>query len=304
MSRAAGHTHSSARDPDSRARQQKGLALVLALTAGYMIAEIIGGLLTNSLALLADAGHMFSDVAALGLSLFAMWIARRPATPQRTYGYHRIEILAALANGVTLVAVAIYIFIEAAQRLGEPPEVQGPLMLGVAAGGLVVNVVGLWILHEGRGENLNVHGAWLHVLGDLLGSVGTIIAAILISTTGWNLADPIASVLIGLLILVSSWRLLKEAAAILMEHAPGNLDVEAVQEAMSRVPGVLEVHDLHVWTITSGLVSLSAHVLVAETRPNQVVLEDLRNVLESGFEITHMTVQCESAECPQRGTPF
>ncbi|MGH7559100.1 MAG: cation diffusion facilitator family transporter, partial [Gemmatimonadota bacterium] len=301
MSRAAGHTHSSARDPDSRARQQKGLALVLALTAGYMIAEIIGGLLTNSLALLADAGHMFSDVAALGLSLFAMWIARRPATPQRTYGYHRIEILAALANGVTLVAVAIYIFIEAAQRLGEPPEVQGPLMLGVAAGGLVVNVVGLWILHEGRGENLNVHGAWLHVLGDLLGSVGTIIAAILISTTGWNLADPIASVLIGLLILVSSWRLLKEAAAILMEHAPGNLDVEAVQEAMSRVPGVLEVHDLHVWTITSGLVSLSAHVLVAETRPNQVVLEDLRNVLESGFEITHMTVQCESAECPQRG---
>ena len=295
----AGHAHSPPRESGSRARLRRRLALVFALVASYMVAELIGGLLTNSLALLADAGHMFSDVAALGLSLFAMWIARRPPTAHRTYGYHRTEILAALVNGITLVAVAIYIFIEAYRRLDAPPEVQGPLMLGVAAGGLVVNLVSLKILHSGRGESLNVRGAWLHVMGDLLGSVGAIGAALVISLTGWNLADPIASILIGLLILVSSWSLLREAVGILMEHAPAGLDIEAVREAMSRVDGVEQVHDLHVWTITSGIVSLLAHVVVPDPSFHQAVLDGIRGVLDGEFNITHITLQCEAAPCPQ-----
>ncbi|MFN2383623.1 MAG: cation diffusion facilitator family transporter [Gemmatimonadota bacterium] len=295
----AGHAHSPPLDSGSRGGLRRRLGIVLALVAGYMVAELVGGLLTNSLALLADAGHMFSDVAALGLSLFAMWIARRPPTAHRTYGYHRTEILAALINGVTLVAVAIYIFIEAYRRLDAPPEVQGPLMLGVAAGGLVVNLVSLKLLHSGRGESLNVRGAWLHVMGDLLGSVGTITAALMISLTGWNLADPIASVVIGLLILVSSWSLLREATGILMEHAPAGLDMKAVHGAMAQVEGVEGVHDLHVWTITSGIVSLSAHVVVPDPRFHQAVLDGIRDVLETEFTITHITLQCEAAPCPQ-----
>ncbi len=250
----------------STAQNRKRLATTLVLAGGYMVAEFVGGLLTNSLALLADAGHMLSDVAALGLSLFALWFATRPATPHRSYGYYRAEILAALANGATLVAIAIAIVVEACGRLRQPPVVQGGLMMGIATGGLLVNLAGLWVLHAGKGESLNVRGAWLHVLTDALGSVGAIVAGLLIWARGWNWADPAMSVLIALLVVYSSWSLLQESVSVLMEWAPRGLDVDAVRDAMRAVPGVVAVHDLHIWTITSGMVSLSAHVEAAEER--------------------------------------
>ena len=268
-----------------------------------MIAEVVGGLLTNSLALLADAGHMLSDAASLALALFAMWIAQRPPTPRHTYGYYRTEILAALINGATLVAIAIYIFIEAYERVGEPPEVQGALMMGIAVGGLIINLVGLWILNAGKSESLNVHGAWLHVLTDALGSVGAIVAGALIWAFGWNWADPVASVLIGLLVIYSSWALLKETVAVLMEGAPGHIDVDEVRGAIRSIDGVAAVHDLHVWTITSGMVALSAHVEATGARPHSVLLKEIQNVLHDGFEIDHATIQIEPEDFEKRELP-
>ena len=235
------HDHHRSHDHEPgahRSRSRRRLAVVLGLVVAYMVAEVVGGLLTNSLALLADAGHMLSDAASLALALFAMWIAQRPPTPQHTYGYYRTEILAALANGATLVAVAIYIFIEAYGRIGEPPDVQGGLMMSIATGGLVVNLAGLWILNAGKGESLNVRGAWLHVLTDALGSVGAVTAGGLIWAFGWYWADPVASVIIGLLVLYSSWSLLKETVAVLMEGAPGHVDVDEVRSGIRSVPGV------------------------------------------------------------------
>lgn len=258
-----------------------------------MLAEVIGGLLTGSLALLADAGHMLSDVASLGLSLFAMWIARRPGPPQRTYGYYRAEILAALVNGSALVVVAIFIFKEACERFTDPPPVAGAAMLAIAAGGLGVNLAGLWILHEHREAGLNVRGAWLHVLSDALGSVGAMTAGVLIWAFGWMWADPLISVVIAGLVVYSAWRLLAETVAVLMEAAPRGIDVDEVREAMSAVPGVLEVHDLHVWTITSGLESLSAHVVASEAADDHQVLSALRRMLHDRFGIHHITIQIE-----------
>jgi cobalt-zinc-cadmium efflux system protein len=247
---------------------------------------------------------MFSDVAALGLSLFAVWIAERPPTPKRTYGYYRAEILAALANAATLIAVSIYIFIEAFHRLREPPPVQGAAMLVVAFGGLVVNMVGVWLLHSGREENLNVRGAWLHVLTDALGSLGAIVAAGAIWAFGWHSADPIASVLIGVLVIYSSWRLLTESVSVLMESAPRGIDVDEVQRTMQEVPGVGGVHDLHVWSITSGLDSLSAHVVAREGQAQDALLRDLRHVLHEKFGIDHVTIQIEPPGFHERFTAF
>lgn len=285
-----GHSHTHHAAAANRSR----LALTLGLAAAYMVAEAIGGWLTGSLALLADAGHMLSDVAALGLSLFAMWMARRPPTSRRTYGYHRLEILAALANGATLVAISLLILAEALQRLREPPAVAAPAMMGIAVGGLLVNLAGLWILRRGRDENLNVRGAWLHVLTDALGSVQAIAAGILIWAFGWRWADPAASILIVLLVIYSAWSLLKEATAVLMESAPAHMDVDEMRDAMMGIPGVLEVHDLHVWTITSGLESLSAHVVVEERRYDCDLLAEIRSALHERFGIHHMTVQIET----------
>jgi cobalt-zinc-cadmium efflux system protein len=287
MSHDHGHRH------DRRAGNRRRLALTLALAAGYTVAEVVGGLLTNSLALLADAGHMLSDVAALALSLFAVWVAARPPTPRRTYGYYRAEILAALANGATLVAVSVFIFVEAFHRLRQPPAVLAPAMLAVAVGGLAVNLTGLWLLHAGRRESLNVHGAWLHVLTDALGSVGAITAAGLIWAFGWAWADPVASVLIGLLVIYSSWRLLAESVSVLMESAPRGIDVDEVHRAMTGVPGVLAVHDLHVWSITTGLDCLSAHVVAADGHPHAALLKALRDTLHEQFGLDHLTVQIE-----------
>ena len=283
------------------AKHRRRLAITLGLVSIYMVAEVVGGLLTNSLALLADAGHMLSDAAALALSLFAIWIAQKPPTSRRTYGYYRTEILAALVNGATLVAISLYIFLEAYRRIGEAPEVQGALMMSIALGGLGINVIGLWILNAGRGESLNVRGAWLHVLTDALGSIGAIVAGGLIWAFGWNLADPVASIVIGVLVVYSSWSLLKETVAVLMEGAPGNIDVDAVRDAVVSVPGVEAVHDLHVWTITSGMVALSAHVVVRETPFNPDILPQIQEELRARFEIDHATIQMEHVGFEESG---
>ncbi len=260
-----------------------------------MLAEAIGGWLTGSLALLADAAHMLSDVGALGLSLFAIHIARRPRTPQRTFGYYRTEILAALVNGATLLALSVMIFFEAAERWREPQEVAAPGMMAIAAGGLVINLIGLRLLAPGRSSSLNLRGAWLHVLTDALGSIQALVAGGLIWARGWLWADPLASALIGVLVIVSAWHLVRESVAVLMEGTPPHIQTDEVQGALLAVPGVLSVHDLHVWSITSGRESLSAHV-VARDRANQEILRDIRTVLQDRFRIEHQTIQLETPE--------
>ena len=272
------------------------LAIVLGLTALYMVAEVVGGVLSHSLALLADAGHMLSDVGALGLSLFAAWISRRPPTPKRSYGFYRTEILAALANAATLIAISIWVCIEAWRRLHAPPEVAGRLVMAIAAGGFVINVAGMWVLHGGREDNLNVRGAWLHVATDALGNIGTVIAGALVAYAGLAWADPAASVLIALLVCWSSWALLKESVEVLMESTPSGIDPDRVRDALHAVAGVRAVHDLHIWSITSGQVSMSAHVAVDGSRPDRLVLPELCAALRDRFGITHVTLQLE-AEC-------
>jgi len=281
-----GHGHGAAQSDE---KSRRGLTVTLVLVLVYMVAEVVGGLMSNSLALLADAGHMLSDAAALSLALFAGWFARRPATARHTFGYYRAEILAAVVNAASLIAIAIFIFIEAYQRLQTPHEVQGGIMIGVATGGLVVNLAGLWMLHGGRDESLNAKGAWLHVMSDTLGSVQAIAAGGLILAFGWNWLDPVASVLIGVLVIFSSWSLMRESVAVLMESAPGHVDVDEVRNCLMRIPGVQEVHDLHVWTIASGLVALSAHI--AAERPAENVLHDLQHELDERFGIRHTTIQ-------------
>jgi cobalt-zinc-cadmium efflux system protein len=268
-----------------------------------MVAEAVGGWLTHSLALLADAGHMLSDAAALGLSVFAMSMARRPRTSKRTYGYHRLEILAALANGAALVAISILVLIEAVHRFGQPIAVDAPGMMGIAVGGLLVNLAALAILHAGRDENLNMRGAWLHVATDALGSVQAIAAGALIWGFGWQWADPVASVLISLLVVYSAWSLLKEATGVLMEGAPAHIDVDEVHGALAELPGVIEVHDLHVWTITSGMESISAHVVVEDRRFDCAVLGEIRSTLHERFGIHHITVQMETAAFVEHPAP-
>jgi cobalt-zinc-cadmium efflux system protein len=278
----------------SRRAGQRALALALAITASLLVAEVVAGILTNSLALLADAGHMVSDVGALSLSIFAIWAALRPASATRTYGLQRVEILAALVNGLTLVLIALYIFWEAGHRFGEPPEVSSLPMLGVAVGGLVANVVSGLILYRYSAQSLNVRGAYFHVLGDALGSVGVIAAAIIMLSTGWFLADPLISVLIGLLILYSSWRLLRESVEVLLEAVPSHIDANEVESTVKGVPGVTGVHDLHIWTVTSGLVSLSCHCELDASRASEQVLSDLFGLLHERFGIRHVTIQPET----------
>lgn len=289
-----GHAH---QEEGRRDVARKRVGLVLPLIATYMIAELVGGLLTNSLALLADAGHMLSDVAALGLTLFAMWVARRPATATKTFGYYRAEILAALVNGATLVAIAVYVFVEAWERFRSPPEVMGGPMLAVATGGLLVNLMGLWLLSGSRSESLNVRGAWLHVLGDTIGSVGAMVSGALVWALGWNWADPVASVAIGLLILHSSWALLREAIAVLMESVPDHIDLDEVRNALRGLHGVEEVHELHVWSISSGMDSLSCHLVRGRRNGDRALLRDARILLAEDFGIRHVTIQMEESRC-------
>jgi cobalt-zinc-cadmium efflux system protein len=285
--------HDHRHDGTVEGSQAGPIAITLGLVVLYMGLEVIAGVLSGSLALLADAGHMLSDAGALALTLFAMKVARRRPTAWRTYGYYRAEILAALANGATLVAISVYIFVEAYGRFRNPPEVQGPLMFAVACGGLVVNATGLWFLRSGREANLNVRGAWLHVLTDALGSVQAIAAGALIWAFGWNWADPIASVLIGLLVIYSSWSLIGQSVAVLMEGSPGNINVDEVRSALLELPDVSSVHDLHVWTITSGFVALSAHLTSANPAKHDTVLRAAQDVLARRFGIGHTTIQID-----------
>jgi cobalt-zinc-cadmium efflux system protein len=278
---------------EQRAENRRRLGLTLGLAASYMVAEVVGGLWTGSLALLADAGHMASDVAALVLSLFALWIAQRPADARRTFGHTRAEILAALGQGTALVAVALMVVLEALERLAAPTQVAAPGMLAIASGGLVVNLAGLWILNRGRQHSLNVRGAWLHVLSDALGSLGAMAAGAAIWAFGWAWADPAASMAICLLILFSAWHLLREAVDVLMETAPRHLDVEEIQSALASSPEILEVHDLHVWTIGSGEVSLSSHVVARDGSETAQVLGRIHELLSTRFGIHHTTIQVE-----------
>jgi len=294
---AHGHAHHHHhRDAGARRSGRRRLALTLVLVTLYMGAEVVGGLLTHSLALLADAGHMLSDAAALALSLFALWVVdRRRPGPLSTYGYYRAEILAALVNGAALVAIAILIAVEAVARLRAPAAVDAPGMTAVAAGGLVVNLVALALLHGSRGESLNLRGAWLHVASDALGSVQAIAAGVLIWAFGWQWADPLASLLIAVLVVWSAWGLLKEALAVLMEAAPGHIDVDAVRDAMLGVGCVAGVHDLHVWSIASGFECLSAHVVAGDGKERDALLDELRRTLHDRFGIDHITIQLEAA---------
>jgi cobalt-zinc-cadmium efflux system protein len=286
----AAHVH---HHRDYREIGRKRLIAVLVLTFCFMIVEAVGGWIANSLALLADAGHMLNDVAAIGLSIFALWFARRPATTAKTYGYLRIEILAALANGVTLVIIALAILWQGYHRFRAPEPVAGGLMLAVAAAGLVVNIAAALWLHGSSGHNLNVRAAYLHVLGDLLGSVGAITAAIVILATGWWPADPIISCLVAILILVGSWRLLRESVDVLLEAVPKHIDLEAVRRTLASIPGVEEVHDLHVWTLTSGFLAMSGHALVRDPKDYKRVLQEVHARMHEDFSISHVTIQVE-----------
>jgi len=270
------------------------LAIALAITFLYFVVEVAGGILTNSLALLSDAGHMLSDIAALGLSLFAFQFSKRPATTQKTFGYHRLEIVAALVNGLVLWLIVGVIFHEAYQRFFTPPEVQSLGMLIIATIGLAVNIAAGLILYRSHHESLNVHSAFLHVVGDALGSVGAMIAALVMLSTGWYLADPLISFLIGGLILYTSWGLIKESADILMQSVPRGISLNEVQNAMESITRVLKVHDLHVWSVTSGVFTLSAHAVINGDRDFHQVLSEMEMILRDKFDIRHTTIQLET----------
>ena len=271
------------------------LRIALLLTAGFMLAEVVGGLVSNSLALLADAGHMLTDVGALGLSLFVAWFSRQPATPARTYGYLRWEILAALINGSVLLLVCAWIIWEAVGRLRAPEALDGGLMFVIAAIGLVVNLIAAAVLHPAAKDSLNVRGAYLHVLGDLLGSVGTLAAAALVQAAGWAVADPIASLLVSVLVMRSAWSLVRESVDVLLESTPAHISPAAVREQIEAIPGVESVHDLHIWSVSSGLVAMSAHAVVREPERHQHVLEHVHDAMQL-FGIQHVTVQLERRE--------
>jgi cobalt-zinc-cadmium efflux system protein len=285
----ADHTHAAA-------GPRRALRIALAVTAAMMLVEVAGGLLSGSLALLADAGHMFTDVAALGLSLFAFWLSGRPKTSRRTFGWRRFEIFAAFANGIALWVIAVVIGYEAYQRLSAPPSIRSGMMMAVAAAGLGANLAVGAVLFRGRKESLNVKGAFLHVMADALGSVGVLVAALVIRITGSYVWDPIVSAGVCVLILLSSGRLIRESFHVFMEGAPEGLDVEAIREALAAIPGVAGVHDLHVWTITSGFVSLSAHLDVRGGRDAAEVVRDAHAVVSDRFGILHTTFQPELAE--------
>lgn len=272
----------------------KRVLLVLCLTAAYMIAEAVGGFLSNSLALLADAGHMLADVAALSTSLFAFILSSRPPNVRATFGYYRAEVIAAFFNGLVLLLVSFFIIKEAIMRFFEPTEVESGLMIGVALGGLVINIVGLSLLHRDKSKNLNVRGAWLHVFSDTLGSVGVVISGTLISLFGWGLADPIASIAIAGLVSYSSLKLILDTLNVLMEHTPAHIDPEAVVQSMLQIPKTAAVHDLHIWSITSGKEALSAHVLVEQGANNDIVLHQLQELLAHVYGIKHVTIQIET----------
>ena len=280
-------------DHGARSGHRRALASALAITASFTIVEVVGGFLTGSLAVLADAVHMLSDNVSLALALAAVWLAARPATSERTFGYKRAEVLAALANGVTLVALAIWIFVEAIRRLENPETLLAGWMLVIALVGIGVNLAAGAFLQRARKNSLNVEAAFRHVLADLLGSFGIAVAAVIILATDWLQADALVSILIGVLILASSWSILRDATAILLEGAPKGIEVRAVGRRLAGAPGVAEVHDLHIWTITSGFPALSAHVLVGRDEDCHQRRRELERLLGEEFGIAHTTLQVD-----------
>jgi cobalt-zinc-cadmium efflux system protein len=286
----ASHSHRET----AAARSRGALTATLVLTGGFMVLEVAGALVSGSLALLADAGHMLTDAAGLALALFASWIAARPPTPAKTYGYYRAEILAALVNAIVLMVVAGAILVEAYRRVLSPPAVLGGPMLVVAALGLGVNAACAWLLRGGAADSLNVRAAYLEVMSDALSSVAVLVAAILTLATGWALADPLASASIALLIVPRTWGLLRQAVNVLLEGTPPHLELGDIENAMTEVAGVRRVHDLHVWTLTSGREAMSAHVVVDDVRESERLLEALHAVLHARFGIDHTTIQLET----------
>jgi cobalt-zinc-cadmium efflux system protein len=279
-------------------RSRGALIAALALTGGYMLVELAGAFLTGSLALFADAAHMLTDVGGLALALFAIWIASRPPTPAKTYGYYRAEILAAVVNALVLLAVAGGILFEAWERLLHPRAVLGGPMLAIGALGLVVNLVGAWLLHHDAAHSLNVRAAYLEILSDAVSSLGVLVAAGVVLATGWTAADALVSIGIALFIVPRTWGLLRQAVNVLLEGVPAHLDLTAIEAAMTEVPGVVRVHDLHVWTLTSGREAMSAHVVVRDVRESERLLEALHAVLHARFGIDHTTVQLETEPTP------
>ncbi|MBX3173204.1 MAG: cation transporter [Gemmatimonadaceae bacterium] len=287
----AGHDAHGGHHAHVHTQSTRRLAWACGITAAFVVAEVVGGWISNSVALLADAGHMLTDVGALALSLFVAWFSRQPATPKRTYGYLRWEILAALINGAVLLVLSFGILWEAFRRLANPEPVESGLMLGIAVGGLLVNALSAWLLHASADASLNLRGAYLHVLSDLLGSVAVIIAALAVRWFGWLQADSVASIVVTVLIVRGAWRLVREAVDVLLESTPAHVDVEALRGALLDVRGVKTVHDLHVWTLTSGVVAMSAHA-IAPDGDHQRVLEELHGAV-ARFGIQHTTIQLE-----------
>ena len=293
------HHHHHHETPAEAERSTRALRVALALTLGVLVAEVVGGLVSNSLALLADAGHVLTDSAALALSLFVAWFSRQPVSAEKTYGYLRWEIIAALLNGTTLLGISVWIVIESIARFRAPEPIGGTIMLVIATVGLISNAVAALVLHPVNKDSLNVRGAYLHVLSDLLASVGTIVAAVVIAFTGWLYADPLASLLTTALIVRGAWQLVRESVDVLLESAPAHIAIGDVRAALQGIPGVESVHDLHVWTVTSGVVALSAHAIVREPERQQDVLERACDLM-SHMGIHHCTIQIEHREMSGR----
>jgi cobalt-zinc-cadmium efflux system protein len=293
-----GHEHNHEHHADASTRRPLIITLVLVLV--IMVAEVIGGLVSNSLALLSDAGHMLTDALAITLSLFAMNLARRPATLKKTYGYHRAEILAAFANGAILILLSAYIFYEAVKRFSAEPEIKTPVMLVVAIIGLIANLVGMFLLRQGSGKSINVRAAFWHIIGDTLSSVGVIAAAIIIYFTGWTAADPIIAIVIGVVILWGAVRIVRESVDILLESVPKEVKIEEVTAAVKKIEGVEDLHEIHIWTLTSGIYALSAHLKITDQTVSAScdILIKVNEVLEHSFNITHTTLQMECESCP------
>ena len=293
------HSHGGAGHDHASHASVRSLRFALVLTATLLVAEVVGGLLSNSIALLADAGHMLTDVAALGLSLFVAWFSRQPAAGQKSYGYLRWEILAAFLNGAALLVISAAIIFESIVRLRSPEHVAGGLMLTIAVAGLIINVISARMLHSGSQSSMNVRGAYLHVLGDLLASVGTVAAALIIRYTGWLLADPIASFVTTALIIRGAWSLVRESVDILLESAPAHIDLVAVRTQLEAIPGIESVHDLHVWSVSPKMVAMSAHAIVPDVSTQQHVLEHVHDAMAI-FGIDHVTVQMERNSMEER----
>ncbi|OWR32718.1 cation transporter [Saccharibacillus sp. O23] len=289
-----GHQHGLGGHSHAHGANKKALKWSFFLIAAYMIVEVAGGLITNSLALLSDAGHMLSDAVALGLSLLAMIWGERRANSTKTYGYKRFEVLAAFLNGIALLGISLYIFYEAFRRFSEPPAVMSSGMLTIAVIGLLVNVVTAYILMKGdTSENLNIRSAFLHVIGDLLGSVGVIAAALLIMAFGWNLADPIASVVVAILVLISAYRVTRDSVHILMEGTPAGFDADEIREELAKIPGVSGVHDLHIWSLSSDLPLLSGHLVLNDPADGPEVMKRAQHLLSEHYGIEHITLQLD-----------